>query len=215
MPINRIDNKEHLVSFRLKETDYLNLRLMMERHNYMSMSKFIRDSIFNRKLSTKPLPYSGDGIRGGILLYTQQLNKIGNNYNQNVHRIHTLSEMKRKNGDPVIHTKIILDIEQNNKKLMERILANQNALTDFTEKAVDNIESHIGTIYAKSSELMNSFRDALKVQIRQEGAEPIILKSYIMGNEDAYNAFTELLSIICKIEDLSKDFENITNQPKK
>ena len=204
----RTENKIRTITIRLGETDYQNLHLMMERHNYKSQSKFIRDSVFNRKASVKPIPYSADGIRAGILHFTQQLNVIGGNLNQYVRRLHFLSEKKRNNGDPVINTKILLDTEEHNKKVIEKILNTQDALLSFVKKALENMESRIATVYSTSDELKNRFIDALEIPIQHEESEPVTLKQYIMTHEDAYTAFTNLLEIILQIDDYSKEFDN-------
>lgn len=159
-------------------------------------------------MTLKAIPFSAEGIRSGILIYTQQINKIGSNYNQNVRRIHALSETKRKNGDPVICTKPLLNIEEQNKAILEKILKTQDNLLCFIEESVKTIESRIATVFFTSTELKKRLNDALEVPIQNKESEPVSLRQYIMAHDDAYAAFTNLLEIILQVEDYSKEFEN-------
>lgn len=208
MQPERIDNKTISITFRVAETDYQDMILMMERLNYKSTSKFVRDAIFKRLTKPIAIPYSAERIREGIILFTRQLNKIGSNYNQNVRRIHTLSEMKRKNGDPVIGTKYLFNIEEQNKKIMEKIQRTQNELDAFLKAAFEKMESHIVSIYSTSDELFQSFKDLLVLPVYPVENGQVSLKEYIFSHEDAYDAFSKLLASICKLEDLAKNFEN-------
>lgn len=204
----RVDNKEKTVSFRLEDTERQELELMKEQHGYKSLSKYLRDSIFNKRIPVVKIPFSVTRIQAGILQYAKQLNRIGSNYNQNVRRIHTLSEMKRKNGDPVIHTTHLLRIEEQNKALMEKIQKTQDNLLSFVDESLQHIESRIAAVFSTSADLKSRFIEVLEVPIHNETSDPVSLKQYIKTHEDAYAAFTALLETILKIEDYSMEFDN-------
>lgn len=207
----RIANKVKTISFRIGETDFQNLQLLMERHNYKSLSKFVRDSIFRRRVGAKASPYSSDGIRAGILHFTQQLNKIGANYNQNVRRINYLSEKKRKSGDPVINNAILLNIEQQNARIMEQVQKTQDALVTLVNEALDKMDSRVAIIFLTSDDLVNSLYEATQISLQLDDAGAISLEQYIMTHNDAYTAFARLRDIIFQFDDLAREFENGTN----
>ena len=162
-------------------------------------------------MGAKASPYSSDGIRAGILHFTQQLNKIGANYNQNVRRINYLSEKKRKNGDPVINNAILLNIEQQNARIVEQVQKTQDALVALVEEALENMGSRIDTIYLTSEELVNSLYEATQISLQLDDSGPISLEQYIMTHNDAYTAFARLRDIIFQFDDLAKEFENSSN----
>jgi len=92
--------KDRKITIRMTESEYEKMKAMLVYEGYMSMSKFIRDKVFNiQRPASKKSIYSHK-FSNDIAALTKQVKKIGVNYNQVVKRFNALPTTT-KSDEPV------------------------------------------------------------------------------------------------------------------
>lgn len=132
---NTRETRDYYVGVRFKKNEYETLIHNMETAGYLSLSKFIRDSLINKEIKIKEEIVVERDIKNKLNKLSVQLSKIGTNYNQFVKKYAAISEAKKTDGTPVINTrttnyyfknleKLTLDIRDLMKQAIE--LLDQN-----------------------------------------------------------------------------------------
>ena len=116
-------NKTVRITFRITDEEAIDLTTMMSLEGFRSRSKFIRKSLFGRKIQRRKLISSETNICKQIEILRADIKKIGVNYNQVVKAVNTAVKLKGMNGQPVVSTRSMEYKLGGMKTLMEGILA--------------------------------------------------------------------------------------------
>lgn len=99
------ENKTITILFRITETQKVKLDEMIQEFGYDNPSRLFRDFIDGKQMrrgAYKKTHTTDEGLRQAINDQTQNIKKIGVNYNQAVRLLNELSKQKRPDGSPVI-----------------------------------------------------------------------------------------------------------------
>lgn len=91
------------ISIRFNEEEFLKFRETMNDKGYNSMSRFIRDSIFNNRMPTRKIDTSS--IEETLNSYLYQFKKIGVNYNQVVRNYGKVTNTKNSKGEFLVNNR--------------------------------------------------------------------------------------------------------------
>lgn len=79
-----------VINFRLTTEEYDLLSGRWKQTTLKKLSAYVRQVLFGRKLTVKTRNVSADELVAELALLKKELNAIGVNFNQAVHRLHTL-----------------------------------------------------------------------------------------------------------------------------
>lgn len=79
-----------VINFRLTTEEYDLLSTRWKQTTLKKLSAYVRQVLFGRKLTVKTRNISADELVAELVLLKKELNAIGVNFNQAVHRLHTL-----------------------------------------------------------------------------------------------------------------------------
>ncbi|QEM08172.1 plasmid mobilization relaxosome protein MobC [Mucilaginibacter rubeus] len=79
-----------VINFRLTTKEYDLLSGRWKQTTLKKLSAYVRQVLFGRKLTVKTRNVSADELVAELVLLKKELNAIGVNFNQAVHRLHTL-----------------------------------------------------------------------------------------------------------------------------
>lgn len=128
------ENRERYVNIRMTESEYADLKALVENNGYLSVSRYIRDTLFCRKIPVAKVVVTDRSLRNQINRLTTEITKIGNNINQSVKKLNSLSNAKRKNGDPVINMKSVLYFYNDVKKHVDSVVKRQEQILEIVAK---------------------------------------------------------------------------------
>lgn len=98
--------RKHKIQVRLTDIEMAELKNRMHDMDYLSVSKYIRDTVFRRRQTARRVvDISDSGLGSQIEKLTAQVRKIGVNYNQVVIRYGRTLCMTRKDGSPAVSDK--------------------------------------------------------------------------------------------------------------
>jgi len=94
------------INVRLTEEEYGKLRVLMTNLAYRSISNYLRDVLFKKRIVSKRevVRLTDRTLRDHINAVAFQIRKIGANYNQVVALYHTQAKMTCKDGTPWLDT---------------------------------------------------------------------------------------------------------------
>ena len=78
------------ISFRVKPTEYDKISRFLEATTYRKMSEYARSVLLQKPVNVRYRNQSADDFLHEMLLLKNELNAIGNNFNQAVKRLHTM-----------------------------------------------------------------------------------------------------------------------------
>lgn len=81
------------VNTRLSEAEYIEMMTQFTKTSHKDLSEFFRRSITGKPVNLAYRNQSIDDFLADMLALRRELNAIGNNINQAVHRLHSLSEI--------------------------------------------------------------------------------------------------------------------------
>lgn len=85
--------RTRIVPFRLLPDEYAKLEVSWKKTTVRKLSEFIRRLIFNKPITGYVRNKSLDEFMAEVVLLRKELNAIGVNFNQAVHRLHTLDHL--------------------------------------------------------------------------------------------------------------------------
>ena len=98
-----------VINFRLTTEEYDLLSARWKQTTLKKLSTYVRQVLFGRKLTVKTRNVSADELVAELVLLKKELNAIGVNFNQAVHRLHTLDHapqmqdwLRRWDADKVV-----------------------------------------------------------------------------------------------------------------
>ncbi len=86
-------NKTKLVIFRLTPKEYANLEAKRGRTTCRKLSEFLRLLIFNRPVTVVERNASQDQMISELSELREELNRLGNNFNQATKRLHSINQI--------------------------------------------------------------------------------------------------------------------------
>ncbi len=103
--------KKYILKLRVDEEELKKVRVIMDIHGYPTVSCFLRDVIFKKKVLTyrkvERVTDSALHLKMNELIYN--FNKIGVNYNQVVATYQKQAKMIKRDGSPFLNTRSIED----------------------------------------------------------------------------------------------------------
>ncbi|EHQ25576.1 plasmid mobilization protein [Mucilaginibacter paludis] len=87
------ENRSRIIGLRLTVTEYGEIEKKWKKSNCRKLSDYVRRIIFNRPLVSSYRNRSMDEAMAELMLLRKELNAIGVNFNQAVHRLHTLDHL--------------------------------------------------------------------------------------------------------------------------
>jgi len=87
------ENRKRIIGLRLTLSEYGQVEKQWKKSNCRKLSEYVRRLIFNRPLVSSYRNRSMDEAMAEMMLLRKELNAIGVNFNQAVHRLHTLDHL--------------------------------------------------------------------------------------------------------------------------
>ena len=107
------DSKNNLtkrIYIRLKPSDFNIIHKRFSASTYRKLSEYTRDVLLNRPVTIKQRNQSLDDFMTEMIRLRNELNKIGNNFNQSVKKLYTLRQINE--------FKTWLVLNENDKKIL-------------------------------------------------------------------------------------------------
>lgn len=86
-------NRSRIIGLRLTSGEYSGLEKEWKKSTCRKLSDYVRRLIFGKPLVSSYRNRSMDELMSELILLRKDLNAIGNNFNQAVHRLHTLDHL--------------------------------------------------------------------------------------------------------------------------
>jgi anti-sigma-K factor RskA len=128
------NNRDHRVTIRFTEEEFAKLNSDMENHDYLSMAKYCRDCILDKKINVKNVTMTDRKLRNMINSYTTQIARIGNNYNNVVRKYEATCNLRKNDGSPAISTRATIRYIDELTDLMKMI-------HEVTLKTIDIVDN--------------------------------------------------------------------------
>nr|WP_130855605.1 plasmid mobilization relaxosome protein MobC [Olivibacter jilunii] len=81
-------NKTHRIHVRMAEKEYRQLQLKWRRTTFRKLSEYVRAKLLDKAIVTTYRNRSLDDFMREMVLLRKELNSIGNNFNQAIHKLH-------------------------------------------------------------------------------------------------------------------------------
>jgi hypothetical protein len=100
------ENRSRYVGIRFTEKEWELLRNQMMNYDYLSISRFIRDKVLDKRIKIDRSVVLTDRVfRNQINSLSTIVSRIGVDYNQATKRFNSLVKQKRADGTPVINAR--------------------------------------------------------------------------------------------------------------
>lgn len=100
------ENRSRYVGIRFTEKEWELLRNQMKNYDYLSISRFIRDKVLDKRIKIDRSVVLTDRVfRNQINSLSTIISRIGVDYNQATKRFNSLVKQKRADGSPVINAR--------------------------------------------------------------------------------------------------------------
>jgi len=87
------DKRDKWLTVRLNGQEYAELQRLCKNTTCRRLSDYVRRIVFNRPVNVKYRNASVDDFLTDMLAMKKELNAVGNNFNQSVHKLHTLDHI--------------------------------------------------------------------------------------------------------------------------
>ncbi len=87
------ENRKRIIGLRLTMTEFGLVEKQWKKSNCRKLSEYVRRLLFNKPLVSSYRNRSMDEAMAELMLLRKELNAIGVNFNQAVHRLHTLDHL--------------------------------------------------------------------------------------------------------------------------
>ena len=120
-------NRTKLITLRLTPLEYEQLNSRFKATICRKLSDYLRKIIFSGKVTILTRSQSLDDFMAEMIELRKELNAIGNNFNQAVHKLHILEKI------PEFRTWIMMN-EIDKKILLNKVEEIKNKINQFAEK---------------------------------------------------------------------------------
>lgn len=86
-------NRTRFVALRLTDEEYTVVEKQWKKTTLKKLSKYLRQVLFGKAVTVNTRDASLDEMMNELSVLRRELNAIGNNFNQAVHRLHTLDHL--------------------------------------------------------------------------------------------------------------------------
>ena len=120
------NNRCKWLHIRLKEDELIRINKKFSASTCRKLSEYARDVLLNKPIIVKQRNQSLDDFMTEMIKLRNELNKIGNNFNQSVKKLHTLDQITE------FKTWLVLN-EKDKKILMEKVNEIKSKISQFSE----------------------------------------------------------------------------------
>lgn len=124
------DTKNNLskwLHIRLKEEDYKNINSKFSKSTCRKLSEYARRVLLDKVVTVNQRNQSLDDFMTEMIKLRNELNAIGNNFNQSVKKLHTLSQL------PEFKSWLLIN-ENNQKILLEKVEEIKSKINQISDK---------------------------------------------------------------------------------
>ncbi|MDQ6761265.1 MAG: plasmid mobilization relaxosome protein MobC [Bacteroidota bacterium] len=82
-----------IIKFRVNENEMMRIKKLLHKTTEQSLSNYMRELALNKPVTVYYRNQSADNFLHDMLLLKKELNAIGNNFNQAVHKLHILDKI--------------------------------------------------------------------------------------------------------------------------
>ena len=90
---NNTNKKKGWISFRVKSEEYDKIHQHLKNTTHRKLSEYARKVLLNKPVTIKYRNESANEIMTAMIQLKNELNSIGNNFNQAVKKLHTLNQV--------------------------------------------------------------------------------------------------------------------------
>jgi MobC-like protein len=116
MSENETSKKKGWISFRVKPEEYDKIHQHLKNTTHRKLSEYARKVLLNKPVTVKYRNESADALLSAMIKFKNELNSIGNNFNQAVKKLHTLNQISEFKIWLIMHEP---DIKTGLKKIEE------------------------------------------------------------------------------------------------
>jgi len=109
------------VKFRMNEKEMLQLKKFQQQSTERTVSNYIRKVALQKPVVVKYRNQSADEILSDLIKMKNELNAIGNNFNQAVHKLHTLDRIPEFRAWVMLYESTKQTIEKKIEEIKERM----------------------------------------------------------------------------------------------
>jgi hypothetical protein len=103
MSENETSKKKGWISFRVKPEEYDKIHQHLKNTTHRKLSEYARKVLLNKPVTVKYRNESADALLSAMIKFKNELNSIGNNFNQAVKKLHTLNQISEFKIWLIIH----------------------------------------------------------------------------------------------------------------
>ena len=93
MTENNSNKKKGWISFRVKPEEYDRIHELLSKTTHRKLSEYARKVLLNKPVVVKYRNESAAEVLSAMIKFKNELNPIGNNFNQAVKKLHTLNQV--------------------------------------------------------------------------------------------------------------------------
>jgi hypothetical protein len=120
------NNLTKRIYIRLKQSDFNIIHKRFSSSSCKKLSEYARDVLLNKPVIIKQRNQSLDDFMTEMIKLRNELNRLGNNFNQSVKKLHTLDQITE------FKTWLVLN-EKDKKILMEKVNEIKSKISQFSE----------------------------------------------------------------------------------
>lgn len=124
---DRSKNRSKIIGIRFNEKEYQVLTTQCKKTTTPLLSEFIRRVLFNRPITIKQRNQSLDDFMAEMIQLKNELNHLGNNFNQAVKKLHTLVQLSE-------FRTWISTYEADRRKIQDKIESIEQKLAQISDK---------------------------------------------------------------------------------
>lgn len=109
------------VKFRVNEKELLQLKKLQQQSTERNVSNYIRKVALQKPIVVKYRNQSADEILTDLIKMKNELNAIGNNFNQAVHKLHTLDRIPEFRTWVMLYESTKQSVEKKVEEIKERM----------------------------------------------------------------------------------------------
>lgn len=128
--------KTKVIKLRVSDTEYEQVQVIMEKYGYRTVSSFLRDLVFKKKLISKQVVVrvTDNLLKEKLNQFIFQANKIGVNYNQFVATYQRQSKMTGPDGKLILSNRMVDEKVDSLMKLTEQMRDEIAVIIDIFER---------------------------------------------------------------------------------
>lgn len=131
MVMKEQNKDKNWISFRVKPEEYNQINRHFKNSTCRKLSEYARNVLLQKPVHIKVRNQSADEILSALLQIKKELNAIGNNFNQAVHKLHTLDRIPEFRSWIMLHETTRQAVE---KKIAETKIKMEEIYRQWSQK---------------------------------------------------------------------------------